>query len=694
MSIISKFICLKKRSAYALTVAFFLILLLLIALSGQFTVHAAEQNTTSETAAEERDYTDSDPEDWITERFDVSAVATESHVFHITEEIEVNFVQPHHGIFRYIPLSPGQYKVDHIRVTDSRGNSQNCDIITKDFGKEVLIQIGESSAGLTGKNSYIISYDLICYKDFDPAADSLSLDLLPVGWDTSIREAEVTLEMPAEADPEAFNFYSGKYGNNEKGKLPEHSQLSISEDGRMIHMHVTDYPRHSGVTVTAGLPEGYWADAPEPPVTGKHLRFIAFVLTILPCIHVVMWILFGREPGIEPVPQYYPPNGITPTEMIYLLKNRLELSDFSYMLMYYADKGYLEFGEEQFGGITNYPLTKLKDIPQNEEKNFSVYLFNEFFAGSLTKDRNLEDIYRVYLKNSYFVSPDKLKKAGTMLKGHYEGENTVFTMISRVCRQIVRVMMILEYLLIAVIPCFCLDSRSCEIFSYFGGGFIFILPVGVFCLYICTKLIFEAYDRKEYPKIMPIVMRILAGSLFLFLAMWSISYLTYTFFPSWIFLLLAVSMFLSLCFGTIMPARTGNNRKLMGRILGYRNYLKDLKAVDMQYADPYFYAHNIPYAIALGLEKKYAQKYRDFHLAKPSWYNISDTAESNDLNYLWQVHICRTGNPRNWTREYKKAEDRIHKKSDSSGGGQGGFFGDGGGDFSGGGFGGGGGGAW
>ncbi|MBR2188587.1 MAG: hypothetical protein IJ860_04170, partial [Eubacterium sp.] len=61
-------------------------------------------------------YNDSDPDDYITERFDVTIDTTVRHVFHVREEIDVDFIQPHHGIERYIPFSSKLYEIRHLKV--------------------------------------------------------------------------------------------------------------------------------------------------------------------------------------------------------------------------------------------------------------------------------------------------------------------------------------------------------------------------------------------------------------------------------------------------------------------------------------------------------------------------------------------------------------------------------------------------
>ena len=56
---------------------------------------------TSVVSAEE--YADSNPDDYITNYFDVNIEFDTAHRAMITETINVTFVQPHHGLTRVIP---------------------------------------------------------------------------------------------------------------------------------------------------------------------------------------------------------------------------------------------------------------------------------------------------------------------------------------------------------------------------------------------------------------------------------------------------------------------------------------------------------------------------------------------------------------------------------------------------------------
>lgn len=177
----------------------------------------------------EKQYNDSDPDDYITEEFNVDISVTEKHVVHYQEYIKVDFIQSHHGITRYIPKDNSQYSIRHIKV---RGGEKDISYDTD----TVSIRIGDADTLLKGEQEYEISYDLVFRPDRDESADELYIDLLPTGWETSIREADINLTMPKNVDPDSYSFTAGLYGSTDS--VDELADKTISSDGRKVSLHV------------------------------------------------------------------------------------------------------------------------------------------------------------------------------------------------------------------------------------------------------------------------------------------------------------------------------------------------------------------------------------------------------------------------------------------------------------------------
>lgn len=307
------------------------------------------------------EYNDSRPYDYITKQFDLDFNVTENHVVHVKETIKVDFIQEHHGIERYIPFGY-DYRVRNIKA---EGGS----VETSSEKRHVNVRIGDEDKLVSGDHTYVITYDLVYRADNFGSFDTLSLDLFPTGWETSVRESDITLTMPKSVDPEKYSFYAGSYGGTEG--LTE-KNYTISSDGRDISMHLTNIPAYNGVTVSANLPQGYW-DVKKSPL---FLVWLVIVLAVI-AASLILLLRQGRKRDTVSTVEFYPPEGMTPAEAGYIIDGTADRKDLTSMILYYASKGYLSIYEYK---KRKYELIKEREITKaDHEKNFAITLFEGLF---------------------------------------------------------------------------------------------------------------------------------------------------------------------------------------------------------------------------------------------------------------------------------------------------------------------------
>jgi len=156
---------------------------------------------------------------------------------------------------------------------------------------------------------------------------------------------------------------------------------------------------------------------------------------------------------------------------------------------------------------------------------------------------------------------------------------------------------------------------------------------------------------------------------------------------------LVLGTLIAIFFSVIAIARKSNYSALMGKILGFRDFIRTAeldKLNELVEEDPEYFYHIIPYAYVFGLTNKWIKNFEDINIIQPTWYRGSfDTFDAymmgrmmNNCNYSVSNHI--------------ELPVTSHSSGGFSGGGSswsggGGFSGGG---FSGGGSGGGGGGGW
>ncbi len=137
-----------------------------------------------------------------------------------------------------------------------------------------------------------------------------------------------------------------------------------------------------------------------------------------------------------------------------------------------------------------------------------------------------------------------------------------------------------------------------------------------------------------------------------------------------------------------MPAKTNLGTEILEKVKGFRMYLHTAERFRMQKLTPEMFEKFLSYAVVFGIEKDWANKFKDIYKGQPDWYEGYDSSRTWTPIYL-----------ANSLSKMNTVTTRVissKPQSSSSGWSGGGWSGGGGfsGGFSGGGGGGGGGGSW
>lgn len=149
--------------------------------------------------------------------------------------------------------------------------------------------------------------------------------------------------------------------------------------------------------------------------------------------------------------------------------------------------------------------------------------------------------------------------------------------------------------------------------------------------------------------------------------------------------MLITGVFLAI-FSRYMPAKTEAGSKLFHKILGFKMYLETAEKYRVQNLTPEMFEKFLSYAIVFGIEKQWAEKFKDIYKGKPSWY------EGRDPDVFTTIYLANALSRFNTTTAQAMSTAPSSSGSSTGGGWSGGSGFSGG--FSGGGGGGGGGGAW
>ena len=606
--------------------------------------------------------------DYTTDRYDVAVNVTKAHVFQMTEKIKVDFQGEHHGIYRYIPQNASNYSIKNISVSyknDDGESRDDCSVETNAGNGDnyTMIQIGSADEYLLGVHTFTVKYDLVCNEDSSTAKDFFSLDLLPTSWETAIGASNITVTMPTAVDWSGFKLYAGSYGSK---ALNENVKFTYS--GKTATIKAKSLDQGVGITMEASLPQGYWVGAVSHQ--GAKVPLVG-IMIIIPLIMLIMWLIFGRDPKFAKTVEFYPPDGMSPAELGYVVDGALDHKDMASLIMYYASKGYIRIEQSEHG---DYTAVKLKEPDGTEKKYLKTFFKGIFSDGTEVPLDKMPETFG----DDYSVAVDQLK-------GAYSGEKKLFSTASLTCK-------IIGLLLMAVLA--IVSTGLAGYIEYQTEVAVITIPL-ILCMLVGIGLITSAFARAYSSKKSKTGAMYIAGVIItglnilltggvMFVMTDKLSY-TLAIIAS-----LAVTGFMAI----IMGARTKYSMELRQKILGFRDFVKNAEVEKLEALagqDPDYFFNIMPYAYVMGLSDKWAKQFANIKVPAPSWY-YGNNAGDMIFTTMWYSSMMNSCS-RSMASGISSATGIKIDSSDTGGGFGGGGFG-GGGGFSGGGFGGGGGGAW
>ena len=592
---------------------------------------------------------------YTTDSYDVDIVVKKDNTYKIKETISVDFAESKHGIYRYIPIGHfkdmGQMNVDNIHV-----EGYNYEYYTEDYN--MVIQIGDGSVYVNGPQEYKISYDMTIYEDRDETRDFFYLDVIPTGWETPIESAKVNIKFPKKIDKKDLDVYYGGYGSESQSDALwgyDSATKTLTIDAKYLQLG-------EGITDFCELPEGYW-EGEASYIWGKIGAIAMGVL--LPVVIILLWFLFGRDKKIIPTVEFYPPEGMNPAEVGYVMDGMADKKDLLSLIMYFADKGYISIEEVD---KKDFLITKLAEIDGNE-KNFAQTLFLGLFRkGDSVRVSELDEEFG----DNYLTAQEQL------YAHYYKKKNRQMSLASGILQLVTLVFLIMAQ----VVTLVCAQWYS---------GVILPTVIAAVAIFVTALILVINMNRANKIHTLSKKNRIFGG-----IVTWIIqaaavalySYLIATMLELiWFTAVLFVLTF-GACIAVIqMQQRTSKNIELMGKLLGLKNFIEtaELDRINMLVEEnPNYFYNVLPYAYVMGLTDKWAKNFEKIKMTRPTWY-----VGTNDMDMfdVWMMSRMLNNCNRNISRNIKFT---THEDSGSGGGG----FTSSGGGFSGGGFGGGGGGSW
>ena len=518
------------------------------------------------------------------------------NVYHVVETIDVNFLEPRHGIYREIP------EVNHIeRLDGSRDtiiaevNVKSCSDTFTDYreGYDRVIKIGDKDAEITGQRTYTIIYDVHWGSDRVTGADEFYMNLIGDGWDVPVKNLTFTIEMPKEFRDTGDNigFYYGAYKNS---KI---DGIQYSFDGKKIRGALTGYQIEPGAFFTTRilLEDGYFSQISDFPTDG----LIAVVLcSLFLAVSLIIWMRIGHDREITEIVEFYPPDGLNCAEIAYAAYGRLSNRDCVPMIIGLAAKGYIEIIQNDPTG-KEFAFRILRDYEGADESEL-IFMKGLAQYGPLVTKRELQ--------NSFYKTLNQVNKAITKAL-----EKKIFYKKTLLWRYIT--------LPFAAIPYFVGMHGVMSLHSGDGVMSTFIL-IALFLLMTTMTICLVGKRVRVFVRIMAALMIVTVIMIFIWFLMDPIRYSGPFYWV--VFAACILANIGQILFMHIIDKRTDYGIDLLGRIRGFRRYLMTAvrpHLVSLVQQDPQYFYKILPYTYVLGVTSVWVDQFESIAMAPPHWYH-------------------------------------------------------------------------
>ena len=616
--------------------------------------------------------------DYVIDKYDINIIVNENNTFDITETITAYFNVSKHGIFRTIPLKNTIVRLDG---TTSTNRTQVSNIsVDNEFKKirendKYKLQIGSKDHTLIGEQKYVIKYTYNLGKDPMNNYDELYYNIIGNEWDTVIGNITFSITMPKDFDSSKLGFSSGT-----KGSI-DNSKVIYNVNGNKItgtYNGILDVGE--ALTVRCELPEGYFVDAKLDINKIDYLMF--FVPIIFLVISILLWYIYGRDDQIIETIEFYPPEGLNSLDVGFLYKGRAENKDVTSLLIYLANKGYLEISNKKIE-LNADKINLNQESRNNANKKIMILQnkINELKASNPSSQKikyyeNMLDIYKnidtpinyeqyglkssinnINKKNKFLIRKlkdydgtnlheqwfmeglfeyNRKEVTDSMLYNNFyitnnrilhtinneQNKNKVFEKSSLNKKIFIILMIIASYCLITIPPIFTYGEQEILIFAlvFPGIGFTALLGMLFGDIPISVK-IFGVFWGLGFGGI-PWLITVLPA------LMQDMSYLI-----CYIIGLLCIGVMILVI--KYLPKRTKYGNEMLGKLKGFKNFLETVekeKLESLVMENPNYFYDILPYTYVLGVSDKWIKKFESISLQAPSWYDSSNSFDISSFN--------------------------------------------------------------
>lgn len=559
-----------------------------------------------------------DKQSYTISNYNINIEVREDNTYKVTENITVEYKNDNKPFIRTIPINLKEDLYKKTSISNLKIDSEYSFRKTKD---NYIIEI-DGTATKDSKKEYQITYEYNYGKDSTDEYDILYYVLNGITNDTVVTNLTFNIEMPKEVDKENIEMaIISKDVQTNKSIVYTVDKNTIS--GRYME---TLYPDESMV-VQIKLPNNYFEKAKE-----EHSLSI-FIMIIVPMISVMiafaMWYAFGKDNKYTKKKITTVPDRLNSMEIGYLYKGRTSNLDLATIILDFANRGYIKIEEDEsdFSLIKSFELHKLKEYRGKNNKERLIF-------ENLFKNRDVvtpEDIDQNFYNAVINVTED-LNDTENQGRIFENTNNQTFITV---------LLTIISLFTIMFIPSIEYGSIDDTVISIFMISLYILIYAAVYSLarekiFRVLIVIIIAVHTISYIATIPLAYALIND----------IGYLL-----TFIFGLLC--LILLIMFIKIMPKRTIYGNKMLGRIMGFKNYLENITKDEIKAKlkdNPNFFYDMLPYTIVLGISNVWIKKFENIKMTKPEWTSVKPFHFSSFCTFITHGINTLERNIRNYYR--------------------------------------------
>lgn len=609
--------------------------------------------------------------DYVIDKYDINIMINENNTFDITETITAYFNVAKHGIFRIISLKntitrlDGTTSSNRTRVTNVSVDNKYTKLKEKGNYK---LKIGSTDRTIIGEQKYVIKYKYNLGKDPVKNYDELYYNIIGKDWDTAIGNISFSITMPKEFDSSKLGFSAGYIGST------DNSNVKYNVSGNKITGNYNDILEiGEALTVRCELPEGYFVGAKLNIYISDYLIYLIPIIFLL--ISIFLWYKFGRDEEIVETVEFYPPENLNSLDVGFLYKGKAENKDITSLLIFLANKGYLEINDKKIDlnskkinlsedsmnsankkiielqnkindeKLKNPNSKKIKyyenmldiykniDTPinyeeyglkrhikkSNRDNDFIIKKLKDYDGNNMEEQWVMDGLFEYdrtevtnkLLYNKFYKTNDRILKN----INRKQNLDKIFEKSSSNKKIIIILMIIVSFLLITMQPLFTYGINEELISALIGTtvGFLAILGALVFKTNIAVKIFGLLWGLGF--GLIPWFMVLLPK-------------LTENFTYQIGYVIGIVCIIIMIICSINIKKRTKYGNEMLGKIKGFKNFLENVEKEKLEsliVENPNYFYDILPYTYVLGVSDKWIKKFESISLEAPSWYAGSNS---------------------------------------------------------------------